>query len=369
MSRYLYLDIETARFVSGFNSSAPATLESFFQGDNAQYELYFVQRNTVENPVTIYEPVDYSARTVKLAIGAAPPSTATAFVVQNTWADLGSTVTASVTRTVTGSPTLNEQQLLTFTPEAWTGSFSLTVPSRSISVSAISAGLFTTSGNHGLASLEPFVLTGFSTPTGFSNGQTLFVASILSSTTFFANSTPTSTAITTFTAASGGTLATVLASTPLIDARASGANVRETLEGVTSIGVGNVSVVATPGKTYRLGFTGQKSVTQLAVATASGVALEPVYGKSATLNFATNELNAAISGSASILAVLEIKTTEGGTVETTCQVPITLSNDLIEAGSLTPVTAGLTSFALLAPNGSQFIISIDDDGILTATKS
>ena len=369
MARSLYLDVESARFISGFNSSIPAPLESFFQGDNAQYELYFVQRNTAENPTTLYEPVDYSGRTVKLAIGAAPPSTATAYVAQNTWTNLGSTVTATVTRTVTGSATANEQQLLTLTPAAWSGSFAVTIPARSISVSGVTGGLFTTSGNHGLATYEPFVLTGFTTPTGFSNGQTLFVATILSSTTFYANATPTATAITAYTATGSGTLSTVLASTPLIDARASGPQVREALEGVTSVGIGNVSVVANPGSSYRLAFTGEKSITELAIATVAGTSLVPVYGKSATLNFATNELNAAISGSASLSAVLEVETTDGATIETSCQVAVTLTNDIIAAGSLTPVTAGITSFTLLDPTSAAWVISIDADGILTATKA
>jgi hypothetical protein len=369
MARSLYLDVESARFISGFNSSIPASLESFFQGDNAQYELYFVQRNTVENPSTLYEPVDYSARTVKLAIGAAPPSTATAYVAQNTWANLGSTVTATVARTVTGSATTNEQQLVTFTPAAWSGTFALTIPARSISVSSITAGLFTTSGNHGLASYEPFVLTGFSTPTGFSNGQTLFVASILSSTTFYANATPTATAVTAYTASGSGTLSTVLASTSLINARASGAEVRAAMEGVTSVGIGNVSVVASPGSSYKLAFTGEKSVTELAVATVAGTSLIPVYGKTATLNFATIELNDAISGSATLSAVLEVETTDGATIETTCQVPVTLSNDIIAAGSLVPITAGITSFTLLDSNSEAWVITIDTDGILTATKA
>jgi hypothetical protein len=368
MSRSLYLDVESARFISGFNSSIPASLESLFRGDNAQYELYFVQRNTAENPTTLYEPVDYSARTVKLAIGAAPPVSITAYVVQNTWTNFGSTVTATVTRSVTGSATTNEQQLVTLSPAAWSGSFSITIPARSISVSSISAGLFTTSGNHGLTTYEPFVATGFTTPTGFSNGQTLFVATILSSTTFFANATPTATPITGYTASGGGTLSTVLAATSLINARASGAQVRETLEQVASVGIGNVSVVANPGSTYRIAFTGLKSATQLALATAAGTSIVPVHGKYARLNFGTLELSDAISASASIDAVLEVETTDGATIETACQVPVTLNNDLIKTGSPTPITSGVTSFIMLDQTSAAWLITIDSDGTLAASK-
>ena len=367
MARSLYLDVESSRFVSGLNSSIPASLESFFQGDNAQYEIYFLQRNTAENPQTLYEPVDYSARSLKVAIGAPPPSNATAYVAQNTWTNIGSVVTATVARTVTGTASVNEQQLVTLSPAAWSGNFSLAFPARSISVSSITGGLFTTTVNHGLTVLEPFTLTGFSTPTGFVNGQTLFAAAILSNKTFTANGTATTTAVTAFSATGTGTLTTLAESTPLIDVRATGSQVRSTVEELASVGAGNVSVVAVPGSSYRLAFTGLKSSVQLAQATITATSIVPVYGKSATLDFATVTLANAISGSATLSAVLEVESTEGAVVETLCQSPVTLINDIIEAGSVTPVT-GTSVFTLLSPDSSTWEISIDDSGALTAEK-
>jgi hypothetical protein len=227
--------------------------------------------------------------------------------------------------------------------------------------------LFTTTVNHGLTVLEPFTLTGFSTPTGFVNGQTLFAAAILSNKTFTANGTATTTAVTAFSATGTGTLTTLAESTPLIDVRATGSQVRSTVEELASVGAGNVSVVAVPGSSYRLAFTGLKSSVQLAQATITATSIVPVYGKSATLDFATVTLANAISGSATLSAVLEVESTEGAVVETLCQSPVTLINDIIEAGSVTPVT-GTSVFTLLSPDSSTWEISIDDSGALTAEK-
>jgi hypothetical protein len=363
MARALYLDVEQGRFVSGLDSGLLPPLDTFFQGDNASYELYFLKRATAPAP-SFYEPLDYSARSVKFAIGAPPPSGAL-YVAQDTWGNTSSVVTATVARTVTGGASTNEQQTVTFAPAAYDGTFALTVPSRTITVSSVSAGVFTTSGNHGLALLEPFTLTGFTTPTGFSNGNTLFVAALLSSTTLFAAPTPTTTAVTGYTA-NGGTIRTITATTPLLSARATGLQVQAALEQLTSVGEGNISVVASPGSSYRLAYQGAKQQTLLPVATVAA-ALTPIYAKTATINFSTSALQNAISASASVDAVLEIETTDGSEVETLVQAPITLLNDIIEAGSVTPVT-GTTSFTLLAPDSSTWSVSIDNDGSLTATK-
>ena len=368
MARALYLDVEQGRFVSGLDSGLQPSLDLFFQGDNAPYELYFLRRATSVPPSSLYEPIDYSARSIKFAIGAPPPDGGTAYVAQNTWTNTTPTVAASVARTVTGGASANEQQTLTFVPPAYEGGFVLTVPMRSITVTGVTAGVFTTSDNHGLAVLEPFTLTGFTTPTGFSNGTTLFVAALAAPNALFAASTPTTTAITSYTANSGGTIRTITSSSSLLAARATSSQVQSALEQVPSIGASNVSVVATPGSSYRIVYQGSKAQTPLAVPTVAAT-LTPIFGKTATINFSTTTLLNAISASASIESVLEIESTNGSEVETLCQVPITLTNDIIEAGSVSPVTAGITSFTLLDPASAAWVISIDADGILTATKS
>lgn len=366
MARRLYLDTVNGRFVQGLNSTIPVTLDNLFQNDAATYELYFLRPDPTG--AFVYEAQDFAAKSVKLHIAPPAPSTATAYVAQNTWTDLPATVTASVTRTITGGTTANEQQTLAFTPEAQSGTFSLTIPSRTVTIADITGGTFTTSGGHGLANFEPFTITGLSSPTGgLANGQSLFVASVLNAGQFTATPTANGIGVTAF-AASSGTLSTLTASTRLLPARAAAADVQTALEALPSVAAGNVLVLGIPGSEYRIGYQGQKSQVQLPVATVAA-SLTPVFGKTATINFATAELAAAISASASIEAALEIEVTEGSTVETLLQTGVTLRNDIITtAGALPSAVSPSTSFLLTSPDESVWSVSIDDDGTLSATK-
>jgi hypothetical protein len=367
MARRLFLDTDSSRFVEGVNSSVPASLDNLFENDSAVYELYFFQRDPTG--AFLYEAQDFGAASVKFAIGPNPPSTSTAYVVQNTWTNLSSTVTAAVSRTVTGGVSANEQQKVTLTPEAQSGTFTLTIPSRTITLTSVTAGLFTTSGSHGIATLEPFTITGLGTPTGgLANGATLYAANVVNTTQFRAAATAITTPSSTFAADSVGSITTLTASTGLISARSSAAEVQSLLEAAPSIGPNNVSVVAIPGREYRIGFQAAKGQVSLPLMTANS-SLVPLYGKTATLNFATASLFNAISASASIGATLEVEVTESGSVQTVAQLPVTLRNDIISSTiTAPPITAGSTSFNLLSADNSIWTVSIDNDGVLTATK-
>ena len=93
MARKLFVDTDIGRFVQGTNSSVPDDLDNLFSGDNVPYELYFLQANA--NGDSLYTTVDNSALAVKLAIGPNPPSSASAYVVQNTWTDGSAAVSAT----------------------------------------------------------------------------------------------------------------------------------------------------------------------------------------------------------------------------------------------------------------------------------
>lgn len=366
MARRLYLDTENARLVQGLNSTIPVALDNLFQNDAATYELYFLRPDPTG--AFVYEAQNFSSKSIKLHIAPPPPSTATAYVAQNTWTDLSATVTASVTRTITGGTTANEQQKITFVPDAQSGTFSLTIPSRTVTISDVTGGTFTTSGSHGLAIFEPFTITGLSSPTGgLTNGRSLFVASVLNAGQFTATPTANGIGVTAF-AASSGTLSTLTASTRLLSARSSAAEVQSALEALPSVAAGNVLVLGIPGSEYRIGYQAAKGQALLPVATVAA-SLTPVFGKTATINFATAELAAAISASASIEAALEIEVTEGATVETLLQTGVTIRNDIITtAGALPSAVSPAPSFLLTSPDASTWQITIDNDGSLTATK-
>lgn len=362
MARKLYVNVDESRLVGGINSGLPPVLDNLVEADNVDYEIYFV---TASSGDTLYEPLDYSSASVKFAVGPNPPSTATAYAVQNTWTNLSSTVTATLSRSITGTAAVNEQQKLTLAPEAFDGTFALTFPSQALTFTSVTGGIFTTSGNHGLSVSQGFVVTGFGTPTGFSNGNTLFVAQIVASNSFFANSIVTSTVITSYTATTAGTGYTITASTAALAARSTTSQVQEALQSLTQIGAGNVDVSGTAGKEYRFSFKNNKGQSALPLMTVAH-ALTPIYGKSANVNFNTMPLANAISASSSIEGTMEIEVTVGGSVETVLQVPVTMRNDLITQGS--PTALSPFSFTLFSPDNSQWQVTIDNDGLLQAAK-
>ena len=361
MARLLYLDTEQGRFVSGINSSAVVSLDNVFYGDNVDYEIYFVRSSSTGN--TIYEPVDNSTLSIKVAIAPQPPSSVV-YVLQDTWTNLPSTVTGSINRTITGASSTNEQQKLTFSSEAFDGTFSLSIPSRTVSFTSVTAGIFTTSGNHGLALYEPFVVTGFTTPSNFTNGQTLYVSQNIASNQLYANVAPTGSAITSYSAASAGSAYTLTASTTAIPARADASVVQSALESVASVGSGNVSVSGVIGREYRMSYQNSKTQTQLALATITG-SISGLYGKAATLNFNTVPLQEAISGSASIDAAIEIQQTDGSVIETLVQTSVTIRKDIIDTDAAGSVNVAIPSgFRLLSANGSVWNISADNEGMI-----
>jgi len=369
MARKLYIDTEEGRFVEGLNSSIPPDFNTLFEGDIAPYELYFVRRDP--SRVNAFAPEDFSGASVKFHIGPPPPSTATAYVAQQTWTNLPTTVSATVTRTVEGGVAANEQQTITFSPEALSGTFALTFPARTIALNSVTGGVFTTVSAHGLTFAEPFVPTGLSgTAGGLANDQQFFVAQVINPNQFTATSKLQTPASVTLAASGVGSIGTITATSRVISARATAAQAQATLEAVPSIGFGNINVLAAPGQTYRLGYQNDKGQIGLPAPTVTTSSLAPAFGKTANVNFNTVELTNAISASASIAAVLEVEATESGKVETFVQVPVTLRNDIIASGAPTPVStiSGSASFSILSPDSSVWAITIDNDGILTASK-
>jgi hypothetical protein len=364
MARKIYVDVETGQLVSGLNDTSAPNLFAF-EGDNRDYELYFLEPQT--GGANYYEVLNYDSRSVRLHIGPNPPSSATPYVAATAgaWSNLSSTATASLTRAVTGTTVANEQQLLTITPDAIGGTFALTYPSQSVTFTTVTGGVFTTSGSHGLNYGQAFVITGFGTPTGgLVNGSTYYVAQVIGKTQLFANTTTTSTAVTTYSAITAGTAYTLTATTTAIDGTASVATVQQILEGLSTIGTGNIRVTGAPGRSLRFTFINEKGQVALPLMTVAQ-ALTPIYGKTGTLNFNTTELLNAISASASIEATLEIETTFSGKTETVAQALVTLNNDIITSTVSNPTTLNTTSILLQSPNGSTFAIAIDEDGLLT----
>jgi hypothetical protein len=88
------------------------------------------------------------------------------------------------------------------------------------------------------------------------------------------------------------------------------------------------------------------------------------------LNLNTTNLNAEfpLDTEDSISAKVEIEWTESGTTSSTLPTSATIYNDVIRGGEGVPTVTAAASFKLLSADSSLWTITVDNDGILTATK-
>ena len=102
--------------------------------------------------------------------------------------------------------------------------------------------------------------------------------------------------------------------------------------------------------------------------TKTGTGTTTVYQFDLNLN--TTNLNAEFpeDDEDSITAKVEIEWTESGTTSSTLPTAATIFNDVIRGGEGVPTVTAAASFKLLAPDSSLWTITVDNDGILTATK-
>jgi hypothetical protein len=102
--------------------------------------------------------------------------------------------------------------------------------------------------------------------------------------------------------------------------------------------------------------------------TKTGTGTTTVYQFDLNLN--TTNLNAEfpLDTEDSITAKVEIEWTESGTTSSTLPTSATVFNDVIRGGEGVPTVTAAASFKLLSADSSLWTITVDNDGILTATK-
>jgi hypothetical protein len=285
-------------------------------------------------------------------------------VYQSTWTNLSTAVTATIATTVTGSETNNEIQRLSFSQKPFSGTYRLTTPSASITIgSLVTSGVFITPANHGLALNQPVTLTGFSALTGFSNGTQYFVKTVPQPTQFTVSVTAGGTALT-GTATTGSVLTTLRQTAPLA-ANATAANIASALAALDSIGAGGVTVAGIEGEYYDITFAGAKSFADLPTLTIqSNLTAKP--GKTADVNFATYALRDLVGNDPSVELDLEIEITDGGTRETVILSPCTVSEELIDADSFSPVPQFSLPINSVAVSAYTLALS-DAYGLINAT--
>jgi hypothetical protein len=102
--------------------------------------------------------------------------------------------------------------------------------------------------------------------------------------------------------------------------------------------------------------------------TKTGTGTTTVYQFDLNLN--TTNLNAEFPTDTedSITAKVEIEWTESGTTSSTLPTSATVFNDVIRGGEGVPTVTAAASFKLLSADSSLWTITVDNDGILTASK-
>ncbi len=359
-ARKFYLDTQARGFVSSSATTLGAAQPLFFEEDVEAVELYFLK--PTGNSDSPYEFLDYSSNTVKFAVGTTTPA-----ALQITWSALTTAVTATITSLVTGGGGSNGQQRITLSPQPASGGFAIQLPSRNVTVSSVSANVFT-AADHGLYSGQSVSLTAFSlTSSSVANGSSYFVIRNSKDAFSLASTASSTTALTASVTSGGGTVSLPAVTTGQLAHNASPAAVQSALQaaGLVENNAPQILVTGAAGKEYVLTYANGSANRDYANASIVGSTLQAAAGLQANVNFSTTEV-AALIAAGTTSAKLEIEVS-GGSRRQTYQTTCTLASDLVNSVSPTPVPAS-TSFTLQAPDNSTWTVSIDNNGVLTATK-
>jgi len=258
---------------------------------------------------------------------------------QDTFTNISTTVTATVTTLTGGTATASEVQKIAFSPYATGGTFSITFPGDTRSVTAaVVAGVFTTTANHGFALNQTIEGSGFTNEANWVEGTHYFVKAVPSPTTFTISATEGGAALTTATADAGtGTITSHARTTSELAATASAADVQAALQALSNIGADNVSVIGTAGQDFTLSFTGDKVTANFPAVTVSTTNLLAPYGKNASLTLATYQMSDILAAADSVVMSLEIQVVTGAYTTTVISQDVTVTADLIDGATLTPL--------------------------------
>ena len=362
-ARKFYLDIQSRQFVGGPDNNLAASSPVFFEEDVESVELYFLRPTTALNS-SAYDYVDYSSNTVKFAVGTTTPA-----ALQTSWTALSTTVTPSITSLVTGGSGTNEQQLITLSQRPASGGWAIQLPARSVTVSSVSANVFT-AANHGLYAGQSVTLTAFSlTASAVANGSAYFVIRNSKDTFSLASTASSTTALAASVTSGGGTVDLAAITTGQLPYNATSAQVESAFvaAGLTENSQPQLTVTGTAGNEYLITYGNGSASRDYANLTIVGSTLAAAPGLAANVNFATSEI-AALVAAGTTSAKLEVEVAGSGKRQT-YQTTATLSGDIISSTSPSPLPVGTAnSFNLADGAGGTWTITIDSSGVLTASK-
>lgn len=361
-ARKLYIDTQSRKFVVSPLSTLEVVDEAYFDEDVEAIELYFL--TPTGSAARPYDYADYSSNTVKFAIGTTTPA-----ALQTSWTALTTTVTASITSLVTGGSGSNEQQRITLSPQPASGGWAIQLPSRNVTVSTVSANVFT-AADHGLYDGQSVTLTAFSlTNSSVANGSAYFVIRNSKDTFSLAATADVTTGLTASVTSGGGTVQVPAITTGQLAHNAAPGDVQQSLvdAGLSINGVPQISVTGTAGKEYVLTYGNGSANRDYANVTVVGSTLRGPDGLSANVSLSTNEM-AALVAAGTTTAKLEVEVSGSGRRQT-YQRAVTISPDIITSGSSVPLPAGTTSsFNLSDGAGGVWTVTIDTSGIITTSK-
>jgi hypothetical protein len=315
-ARKLYLDTGSRTFVAEPTSTLPAAGLTVFREDVEDIELYFLEpTGDFSAP---YRYLNYSTLTANFALGTTTPATTvTSFTAVTTTV----TITASVA--ISGGSGVTEIQRVQMSPAPATGYYSLSLPTRNITVSSVTASVFV-AAYHALLDGQSVTLTGFSSPTGFSNGSVYFVRD--RSRDGFKIATAAGGTAITASASSGGTAVVPAYITSPLEAGTGPAEIAAALASAAGSATQEITAIGTPDD-YRLTYGGAYAGADMPTIAITASTILGAPGLLGTLNLNTSAITALVAaGTTDVL--MEVELTDG-TKRQTFQSTATLSADII----------------------------------------
>jgi hypothetical protein len=361
-ARRFFLDTQNRSFVAGADRNFVASTPAFFNEDVEGIELYFLQ--PTGDPTEPFSYLNYSANTVKLAVGLTAPAALT-----TSWTAISTGITAGITSVTNGGGGANEVQRVTFTGNAPAeGGIFFTMPARAVTVSSVSAGVFA-AANHGLLNGQTVALSSFTISGGTFANSTYFVTQRTPD-TFRIATAPEADPIAAAVTSGGGTATLPAISTPVIEPpiTASAVEAAFVAAGILLDGQPQILASGSYGTGIVLTFANSQGNINFAnLVVSSTLAAAP--GLSGALSFNTNEVASLISAGNTSNLRMEVEVSGGGRTQTYAT-GAAISNDIIDSTSPVPVPEGGTTAVLNFTDGSggTWALSVDANGAVTTTK-
>jgi len=355
--RNFFLDTQTRQFVTSPNLLAPVISPAFFGEDVEEIALYFLDGSSY---------IDYSANTVKLAVGLTAPA-----ALQTSWTAASTAITASITTLTNGGGGANEVQRLTFTGAApASGGISLTLPTRAVTVSSVAAGVFS-AANHGLLDGQQVTLSTF-TISGSSFANSTYFVSARTKDTFRISNTTSGDSVVAVVTSGGGTATLPAITTGVVEANNLTAAAIQDAFVAAGLVVDFAPQIIVSGS-YRTGFSisfanSQANINFDAMTVSSTLAGAPAL--KANISFNTQEVANLISAGNTTGLRMEVEVSNG-TLRQTYATSASVADDIITTSSPAPLPPGGSPYTTLTLNdgaGGNWALSIDANGVVTTTK-